>query len=458
MAIYPVVLAGGKGTRLWPLSRANHPKQFLDLLQQGESLLQSTVNRSQCCTNKPPLIIASQDHRFLLKQQMVELGIEYKVMLEPVAKNTAASILLACFELLSQDSAASVLILPSDHFIPDSECFSKLVRTAQKQLVSDEIILLGIRPDRAATEYGYLKVTAGAGLVNVEQFIEKPPLDTAQEYLISESYYWNAGIVISKAQHIVNLFKSLQPDLFKVVERAYLNRTSLYDFCLVGDVLQSCESISFDYAILEQAPKIRALCYDGEWDDLGNWKTLLKRKSKLGLPQSYGSSHKAQVFLGVDDLVVVDEDDLLLVAHSDSLSDINLVTQKLIELDRLDLLKRLEVTRPWGSFKFLAQESNYIVKQLSIAPYAQISLQSHQYRSEHWVVVEGEGEVELNGEVTCLSQGQSISIGLNEHHRLSNNTKRLLKIIEVQTGERLDENDIVRYEDKYGRHVPKKNI
>ena len=456
MAIYPVVLAGGNGTRLWPLSRTNHPKQFLDLLQQGETLLQSTLLRTQACTSMSPLIIANQEHRFLMRQQLLEAGVDCTVLLEPLAKNTAASILIACLQVTSEDPHATLLVLPSDHYLPDHAGFSELVQLANNTLSEEEIILLGIKPNMPATQYGYLKVGEGEGLAAVEAFVEKPNPEVAQSYLDSGEYLWNAGIVISKVQHLLGLFRSHQPALYRIVKQAFEEQERLYDDWVMGGAFSACESISFDYAILEQTQNIRALTFNGEWDDLGNWATLLKRKRMLGLSESSVSNQKAKLLLGVEGLIVIDDDDLLLVAHPDSLSDISSVTQKLIEIGRLDLLKRLEVSRPWGSFKVLSQGDNFLVKQLCVAPHSQISLQSHQHRSEHWVLVEGQGVVELNGEVVRLSQGQSISIGLNEHHRLSNDTEKTLKIIEVQTGVLLDESDIVRYEDKYDRHTLKK--
>ncbi len=451
MAIYPVVLAGGNGTRLWPLSRANHPKQFLDLLQQGKSLLQSTLARAQMCSAMPPMVIASQQHRFLLKQQLLESGVVCDVLLEPLPKNTAASILIACFKALSANPSATLLILPSDHYFPDVEQFKKVIQTAEAALTANEIVLLGIKPNKPATQYGYLKTDSGSGLSNVSAFVEKPEMDTAQRYVDSGEYLWNSGIVISKAQHLVNLFVKYQPDLYGVVKQACDQRESFYGDDLIGEALGRCESVSFDYAILEKANNIRALSFDGEWDDLGSWDSLLKRRKKMGMPESFFSNQKASLFLGVDDLIVVDEDDLLLVANPDSLTNTNAATQKLAEMGRLDLLNRLDVSRPWGTFKVLSQGDNFLVKELSIAPYSQISLQSHGHRSEHWVVVEGQGEVELNGQLATLTQGQSISIGVNDRHRLSNHTRNPLRIIEVQAGTHLDESDIVRYEDKYDR-------
>ena len=350
MAIYPVILAGGNGTRLWPLSRANHPKQFLDLLQQGETLLQSTIGRAQACSDVRPLVIASEQHRFLLRQQLIEGGVRCDVLLEPVPKNTAASILIACLKVTSVNPLASLLILPSDHYLPDVEQFNKVIQAAEYNLMPDEVILLGVKPSKPATQYGYLKVLNDSGLSEVSAFVEKPDADTAKNFVDSGGYSWNSGVVFSKAQHLIDLFVKYQPDLYAVVCQAYEQSEPFYGDRLIGKVLEASESISFDYAILEKTENIRALSFDGQWDDLGSWESLLKRRKDLGLPESFSSKRKANLFLGIDDLVVIDEDDLLLVANPDSLSDVNDVIQKLTLMGRLDLLDRLDVSRPWGTF------------------------------------------------------------------------------------------------------------
>jgi len=458
MAIYPVVLAGGSGSRLWPISRSNHPKQFLDLLQQGQTLLQQSIERARLCSSKTPLIIANEQHRFLLRQQITPLGLNDDcVLLEPVAKNTAASILIACLHVLQKDSDGRVFILPSDHFIPDSQLFARVIKSGFEKLSSNEIILLAVEPDYPSTEFGYLNLEEGGDLVtDLVAFVEKPDLKTAQGFLELENYFWNAGVVMAHASHLICVFKEHQPELYSSICHAYESRKKLYDFMLLGPAMGGAPSVSFDYAVLEKSESLRALKYSGDWDDLGNWKSLLLRRKQLGLPAAFTNGGKISLVVGVDDIVVVNDDDLLLVAHQDSMKDINAVTELLVEAKRMDLLAGLDVCRPWGSFKVLAQGGNFLVKQLSVQPGAQISLQSHGHRSEHWVVIAGEAAVELDGVESVLTQGQAITIKCHEKHRLTNSSSELLQIIEVQTGSYLNESDIVRYDDVYERHLVNK--
>ncbi|OUR62880.1 mannose-1-phosphate guanylyltransferase/mannose-6-phosphate isomerase [Bermanella sp. 47_1433_sub80_T6] len=457
MAIYPVVLAGGSGSRLWPISRSNHPKQFLDLLQQGQTLLQQSIERARLCSNQAPLIIANEQHRFLLKQQLAPLGLSDEcVLLEPEAKNTAASVLIACLHALQKDPEARVFILPSDHFLPDSQLFARVIKSGFEKLTSSEIILLAIEPGYPSTQFGYLNLAAGEGLLTeLVAFVEKPDLNTAQKFLASDHYFWNAGVVLAHARHLVSAFEKYQPVLYNHICHAYQSRKKFYDFTLLGAEMRDAASISFDYAVLEKSENLKALKYSGDWDDLGNWKSLLLRRKQLGLPSAFTKGDKISLVKGVDDLVVVNDDDLLLVAHQDSIHDLNAITELLVDAKRMDLLAGLDVCRPWGSFKVLAQGDNFLVKQLSVQPGAQISLQSHSHRSEHWVVIAGEAVVELDEVKSELTQGQAITIKCNEKHRLTNSTSKLLQIIEVQTGSYLDESDIVRYDDIYDRHLEK---
>ncbi len=455
MAIYPVVLAGGSGSRLWPISRSNHPKQFLDLLQQGQSLLQASIERARLCSTIPPLVIANEQHRFLVKHQIEAMELNPSdVLLEPVAKNTAASVLIACLHSMQKDPAARVLILPSDHFLPDSSSFVSAIESGFKELAAHEIALLAIEPSCPSTDFGYLKLApASSPLKELMQFVEKPDLSAAQGFLAAGNYFWNSGVVMAHARHLMDLFKTHAPQLFGPVYDAYHSRKKHYDFTVLGCEMNGCPNISFDYAVLEKAHNLKAIKYSGDWDDLGNWKSLLSRRKQQGLPLSFNGGDKATLVVGVDDLVVIDDDDLLLVAHQDSLSDLNALTQTLIKAGRQDLLTRLDVHRPWGAFKVLAQGDNFLVKNLSVQPGAQISLQSHSQRREHWVVTAGRAIVEINGEKSELTQGQAISIKCHEKHRLTNPSRELLQVIEVQTGSHLNESDIVRYDDIYDRHL-----
>jgi mannose-1-phosphate guanylyltransferase/mannose-6-phosphate isomerase len=454
VALYPIILAGGTGSRLWPVSRSNHPKQYLDLLQQGQTLLQASISRACACSGLPPLVVASEQHRFLLKHQLAAMDVgEIDVLLEPAAKNTAAAVLAGCLYAFDQDPRAQVLVLPSDQYLPDTELFVESVKLGFHSLSVTEIALMAIKPTYPSVEFGYIKTSLGSKAVfDVCGFTEKPNLVTAQSYLESGDYLWNAGVVMAHAKHVIDVFKIKSPKLYQCVEQAFISRKQLYDFTLLGAEAQSCPSISFDYAVLEHTPNIKAVAFNGEWDDLGTWKSLLRRRKQLDLPAILSSGKKPAVFVGVDDLLIIDDDDLILVANQDSISELSAMADIIVKAKRLDLLDRLETYRPWGAFKVLAQGQNFLVKQLSVQPGAQISLQSHDYRSEHWVVVAGTATVELKGASTELSQGQAITVNNQEKHRLLNNTTQMLEVIEVQTGSYLNETDIVRYDDVYGRH------
>jgi mannose-1-phosphate guanylyltransferase/mannose-6-phosphate isomerase len=453
-AIYPVILAGGSGSRLWPLSRTNHPKQFLDPLEQGCSLLQSCIRRACQVSTVSPLIIANKEHRFLLSHQLEleALGNEH-VLLESEAKNTACSVLLASLEVLSKDENGVLLILPSDQFIHDGTMFTEQLKKAAAELSNDEICLLAVKPTEPSSQYGYLQVSLNesGALSPLKRFIEKPDEAKAKELLQQEGCFWNAGIVLARASHIRALFQAIQPDLYDCVSLAFKSRTKLFDFTLVD--LSLAASQSFDYAVLEHARNIKACILDTYWSDLGTWPSLLECRKKLNKPEMQFSQGKNKLIFTAQDIVVVDDDDLLFVADMDQLTDLSTITDYLAQHDQLELLKRIDVHRPWGSFKVLASGNGFLVKQLLVYANQQISLQSHKHRIENWVVVSGVASVQIDGQVIELNAGQSVSIKENQKHRLLNKGCDPLNIIEVQTGQYLDESDIIRYDDQYLRHL-----
>jgi len=421
-------------------------------------LLQASLIRARACSKLAPLIIASEQHRFLLKHQLASMNVgAIDVLLEPTSKNTAAAVLAGCLHAFNQDSNAQILVLPSDQYLPDSELFTESVKLGLESLCVNEIALMGIKPTYPADGFGYIKVSTGSmGVLDVSGFTEKPSHITAQAYLESGNYLWNAGVVMAHAKHLIDMFKVHAPQLYQSVEQAYFSRKQLYDFTVLGSEMENCPSISFDCAILEKAANIKAVAFNGEWDDLGTWKSLLRRRKQLGLPATMSSGQKPTVFVGADDLLIIDDDDLTLVADQGSISELSAMADILVKAQRLDLLDRLETYRPWGAFKVLAQGKNFLVKQLSVQPGAQISLQSHDHRSEHWVVVAGIATVELNGHNTELTSGQALTINHQDLHRLANNTSQMLEVVEVQTGTYLNESDIVRYDDVYDRHLVSK--
>lgn len=455
MAIYPVILAGGSGSRLWPLSRQNHPKQFLDLLGHGQTLLQSTIERAKACSSVLPLIIANKEHRFLLQHQIEPLGLSYKnTLLEPCAKNTTAAVALGCLQILDIDPDAHILFLPADHYLPDTQAFVQRVHECADHLPEMNIGLLGVKPSYAATQYGYIRFAAQSQMAQVTGFIEKPNEALAQSLLAKTGLAWNSGMLLGRAQAFYDALLEFEPELLRQVELAFNDSQQLYDFKLVGDQYQDIKSCAFDVSVLEKSRLLNVSLLEQDWDDLGSWSSLLARRKALGLSDfNVFSDGPIILAFGAQDVVLVQNDDVIFVANQDELADMNAISDYLQTHGLQHLLNRIDVHRPWGQFKVLAQDEHFVVKRLMVYPGAQISLQSHQYRKENWVVVKGCAEVQIDEQTRTLTVGESICIEQNQKHRLRNPDHAVLEIIEVQSGERLDEDDIIRYDDQYERHL-----
>ena len=451
MPLYPVILAGGSGARLWPLSRQNRPKQFLDPLEQGQSLLQSAVECARVCTGREPLLIANQYHRFELSHQLNAINLSNEnILLEPASKNTAASVLIAALEVCERNPQGHLLVLPADHYLPDLAAF-KACLSVYDENNAQSLHLIGIAPSFASTQYGYICLAEQTAnhTYNVERFVEKPCAEAASALLASGDCCWNSGVIVAPARLIVTLFEQHMPDMYFQVKAAFSERSDFYGFSLLSDGFLGVQDISFDHAILERVCNLKVIKYHGQWDDLGNWKQVLERRESQALSQVMVNSGKLALVVGLDDVVVVDDDDVLVVAHKDSIHELSNAAKLLQRHGRVDLLSRLDTYRPWGSFKVVASGEGYLVKHLKVHAQCQISLQSHGSRIEHWVVVKGVGSIELQGYCKELGVGDSARIGIDQQHRLKNNQMSELEIIEVQVGQFLSETDIVRYDDDY---------
>ena len=466
MSICAVIMAGGSGTRLWPLSRAAHPKQFLSLHGKN-TMLQEPVNRLDGLDISSSIILCNEEHRFFVAEQLREINKLGSIILEPVGKNTAPAIALAAFQSIKEDPL--LLVLAADHVIQDNAAFEKAVSAAITLAESGKLVTFGIVPNEAHTGYGYIKKgkDCGAGF-DVDMFIEKPPLDLAQEYIASAQYYWNSGMFLFKASRYLEELKNFRPDIYRACEASLDNAEADLDFLRVNkENFEACPSESIDYAVMEKTEDAIVVPMDAGWSDIGSWSSLwdVSRKDENG-NSSHGdillhdsnnsfirSDGKLVAAVGIDDLVIVDTKDALLVAHRDAVDGVKLIVQQLKSKSRTEWESHREVHRPWGKYDSVDNGAGYQVKRITVKPGAKLSVQKHNHRAEHWVVVSGCARV-TNGDNTFLvSENESTFIPLGVIHSLENPGSVALELIEVQSGSYLGEDDIIRFEDIYGRNV-----
>ena len=464
MSICAVVIAGGSGTRLWPLSRTAHPKQFLSLHGKN-TMLQQTVNRLDGLNISSSITICNEEHRFFVAEQLREIDKLGSIILEPIGKNTAPAIALAAFQSIEEDPL--LLVLAADHVIEDESAFEKAVFDAIPLAESGKLVTFGIVPHRPHTGYGYIKRgdDEGAGFA-VERFVEKPSRDAAQEYVTSGEYYWNSGMFLFKASRYLEELIKFRPDIYDACNASLDKIESDLDFLRVDEEkFEACPSDSVDYAVMEKTTDAVVVPMDAGWSDVGSWSSLwdLSNKDKNGnvrfgdviCHDSKGcyvrSDDKLVALVGVDDLVIIDTKDALLVAHKDAVQDTKVIAQKLKTDGRSECDVHREVYRPWGKYDSIDSGNGYQVKRLMVNPGAKLSVQMHYHRSEHWVVVSGRARVHYGDEVRDLGINESTYHGKEVVHALENSGDTLLELIEVQVGSYLGEDDIVRFEDKYGR-------
>ena len=470
----PVVLAGGTGSRLWPKSRAALPKQFLSLTSD-KTMLQDTILRLPADKMELPLFICNEDHRFLAAEQLRVADIDYdSIILEPVGRNTAPAIALAALRAVQQGEDPVLLILAADHLISDHNAFHAAVEKATLLAEQGKLVTFGVVPTEAHTGYGYIKSGDSVDEVGfkVAQFVEKPDLATAQQYLKSGEYYWNSGMFMFKASVYLRELSEHAPDIFAACTNAMQNTNKDMTFIRVdADEFAKCPDDSIDYAVMERTSDACMVPLDAGWNDVGSWTSLWETSQNKdtsgnvvigdaildGVTNSYINSEQRLIaVIGLDDVVVVETKDAVMVANKSKVQDIKNVVNKLKAEKRSEFEFHREVFRPWGSYDSIDNGRRYQVKRISVKPGEKLSVQMHHHRAEHWIVVSGTANVTV-GEVTSLvTENESIYIPIGEIHALENPGKILLELIEVQSGSYLGEDDIVRFSDRYGRVEVKK--
>jgi mannose-1-phosphate guanylyltransferase/mannose-6-phosphate isomerase len=473
----PVILCGGSGTRLWPLSRTGFPKQFL-CLTGNESLFQQAAQRLAALGNDHihianPLIVSGEDHRFLASEQLREAGIAMgTALLEPVGRNTAPALTLAALAAKQDGQDPVLVVTPADQTVVNNAAFTASVQQAIQTAADGTIVILGVQPTQPETGYGYIQATQqpGSSAHTVQRFVEKPNLATAQQYLQEGSYFWNAGMFVLKASVWLKALQQFRPDILQATQAAWANKSQDVSFIRPGKaefVATPAESV--DYAVMEHCPgssfAIKMVTLDAGWSDLGAWDAVWNVLPK----DEHGNAHVGDVLhtgshntlvhatsrlvslVGVSDLVVLETPDAVLVASKSNSQDVKHIVSQLTAQKREEHTLHRKVHRPWGWYDSIDEGNRFKVKRIQVKPGASLSLQKHHHRAEHWIVVKGTAEITNGSKVLTLTENQSTYIPLGEVHRLANPGTIPLEIIEVQSGSYLGEDDIVRFEDRYGR-------
>ena len=467
--LVPVILAGGSGTRLWPTSRKSYPKQFVDLTGTGDSFLQSSLKRSEVMLDAAPcIIVTGEDYRFLVAQQANETATKIgSILLEPVARNTAPAIALAALEALEKHRSPKLLVQTADHHIQDLDSFGNAVREAFE--LKTPFVLFGVKPTHPETGYGYIECGAAQrSAFLVKSFKEKPDLDTAKSYLNTGNYLWNSGMFMLDAEAYLEALQQFEPVMFEACQRAYQDALSDLDFKRVDSVTFSdSPSASIDHAVMERLENLYVLPYKGDWSDVGAWNSvaaLATQNAKGNTIQGDGvlldsnnifvrAESRLVAGIGLENLIVIETRDAVLVADATKTQYVKDLIDILKSENRKEVEEHLRVYRPWGFYETLILGDRFRVKQIIVDPGESLSLQMHYHRAEHWVVVSGTAEVQVNDEIQMLIADQSVYIPIGSRHRLTNPGKLPLTLIEVQTGNYISEEDIVRFDDDYGRHV-----
>ncbi|MBL8566142.1 MAG: mannose-1-phosphate guanylyltransferase/mannose-6-phosphate isomerase [Hyphomicrobiaceae bacterium] len=472
--VFPVILSGGSGTRLWPLSRALYPKQFISFFNgRGSSFLGSTLKRLSAAKGfAPPILLANNDHRFLVREELDRAGLTAKsIILEPVARNTAPAIAVAALAALAENPDAVIAVMPSDHVIQDEARFLEAVRRATEVAATGRLVLFGIVPSEPNTGYGYIRKGGDLGgfagrAFTVSAFTEKPDRAKAEHYIATGEYFWNSGIFVLSARTLLDEMARLAPEVLAATRAAYADRVEDLGFERLDRAsFAKAPAISIDYAVMEKTDKAAMLPIDVGWNDVGSWSSLwdIAPHDEAGnythgetvledTTNTYVHSEKSLVAtIGVDNLIIVDTPDALLVADRGRAQDVSKVVQRLKGLNRKEQEQHLRNFRPWGFFETLSLGPRFQVKLLHVKPGGKLSMQMHHHRSEHWIVVQGTASVEIGGTQKLVRENESVYIFATQWHRLENPGKVPLEIIEVQIGTYLGEDDIIRTDDIYHR-------
>ena len=466
--IVPVILSGGSGTRLWPLSRKLHPKQFIELI--GETtLFQEAVLRLPKSIGDP-LVICNEDHRFLAAEQLRQINRSAaNIILEPVGKNTAPAIAVAALKSIKDDGNVILLVLSADHLIQDVGKFHQAIKSAKKQAEKGKLVTFGIVPNKVETGYGYIKaaVSQDEDYYNIDQFVEKPDYKTAQKYVDSGKYFWNSGMFMFKASVYLDELEKYEPEILSACKKSCQTEYNDLDFTRLNEKeFLSCPSQSIDYAVMERTNNAVMVALDAAWNDVGSWSALWDSQpkdmnnnvivgdvilNKVNDSYVHSASNRLVSAIGVSDLIIVDTKDAILVTSKGHAQYVKKIVEQITDSNRLESDQHRLVLRPWGYYDSIDNGNGFQVKRILVNPGAKLSLQKHGHRAEHWVVVKGKAQVTCGKKTFQLIENQSTYIPLGELHRLENIGDIPLEIIEIQTGTYLGEDDIIRIEEDYAR-------
>ena len=467
--ITPIIMAGGSGSRLWPLSRQLNPKQFLRLADPDWSMLQATIQRLQGLETATAKLICNEQHRFLAAEQLRQLGIKgANILLEPVGRNTAPAIALAALQALEEADDPVLLVLAADHLINDQEAFQASVTAALPLALAGKLVTFGIVPSSPETGYGYIEQGSSLpeGGFAVTRFVEKPDLKTAQRYLASGNYCWNSGMFMFRAQRYLDELAVHQPAILQSCRDALAGGSKDMDFIRVdADAFAACPDDSIDYAVMEKTADAAMVPLDAGWSDIGSWSALwdVSQKDAEGnaltgdvITESTQGCYihadsRLVATVGVEDLVIVETKDAVLVTRKDRVQDVKKIVERIKSDGRHEHMNHREVYRPWGIYDSIDSGHRYQVKRIKVKPGAKLSVQMHHHRAEHWIVVSGTAKVTNGKETYLVTENQSTYIPIGQVHSLENPGVIDLELIEVQSGSYLGEDDIVRLEDRYGR-------